>query len=184
MVVSELIKTFVATLLYAREVGSGGRGESFCGRLKAELIDNWRDTMMLGVPGGLYLFQNNILFIALSHLDAATYQITYQLKILTTAIFSFVMLGKRYSKNQTIALVLLFIGVAMVQMPHAQVSVAVMKAHQLIRNSAPRPRFCCLRLLCSPRRLTSIMFIPCHGLNRAKQQGRHRPRSRRRNRTR
>jgi hypothetical protein len=67
---SELLKMCVATMLYAREVGSssGPGTQTFFGRLKGELLS--ADTLMLGVPGGLYLLQNNILFIALSHVRA------------------------------------------------------------------------------------------------------------------
>lgn len=38
--------------------------------------------------------QNNLLFISLSNLSGAVYQVTYQLKILTTAVLSVVILGK------------------------------------------------------------------------------------------
>ena len=76
----------------------GGRGDgatfAFVARLRQALLGEWRDTLMLGVPGGLYLLQNNIIFVALTHLDAATYQVTYQLKILTTAVLSVLILGK------------------------------------------------------------------------------------------
>lgn len=80
----------------------------------------WRqplETCKMLVPAGLYTIQNNLLFYALSLLDAATYQVTYQLKILTTAMFSVWMLNRRISKQQWFSLVLLIVGVALVQVP-------------------------------------------------------------------
>jgi solute carrier family 35 (UDP-sugar transporter), member A1/2/3 len=74
-----------------------------------------RDTLKLAVPGLLYLIQNNLLFLALSNLDAAVYQVTYQLKILTTAMFSVSMLGKSLDREQIFSLVMLTAGVSLVQ---------------------------------------------------------------------
>mmetsp|Transcript_9599 Transcript_9599/g.10935 ORF Transcript_9599/g.10935 Transcript_9599/m.10935 type:complete len:360 (+) Transcript_9599:131-1210(+) len=82
--------------------------------LKTELIHF--DTVKLAVPGLLYTLQNNLLFIALSHLEAAVYQVTYQLKILTTALFSVILLGRQINKYQGISLIVLTIGVAAVQL--------------------------------------------------------------------
>jgi len=73
--------------------------------------------LKVSVPAILYTVQNNLLFLALSHLDAATYQVTYQLKILTTAIFSVSMLGKQLDAPKWASLVMLMLGVALVQWP-------------------------------------------------------------------
>ncbi|CAG5123725.1 unnamed protein product, partial [Candidula unifasciata] len=84
--------------------------------LYADIILEPIDCVKVSVPSLTYVLQNNLLYIAVSNLDAATFQVTYQLKILTTAIFSVLMLKKVLSKLQWISLVILFVGVAVVQM--------------------------------------------------------------------
>jgi UDP-sugar transporter A1/2/3 len=71
---------------------------------------------MLPCCVGIYAIQNNLLFIAVENLEAATFQILYQLKILTTALFSVSMLSKSLSGSKWISLVILMAGVAMVQL--------------------------------------------------------------------
>ncbi|KAI8059536.1 nucleotide-sugar transporter-domain-containing protein [Gongronella butleri] len=74
-----------------------------------------KDTLWMLIPAGLYAIQNNLLYIALSHLEAATFQVTYQLKILSTALCSMLLLQTRLETRQWLALVFLMIGVALVQ---------------------------------------------------------------------
>lgn len=50
-------------------------------------------------------------------MDAATFQVTYQLKILTTAFFSVIILKRNLSKLKWIALGLLTVGIALVVLP-------------------------------------------------------------------
>ncbi|KAL0966753.1 hypothetical protein UPYG_G00299720 [Umbra pygmaea] len=85
--------------------------------LKEEILHKPMETLMLAIPSGIYTLQNNLLYVALSNLDAATYQVTYQLKILTTALFSVSMLGKRLGLYQWLSLLILMTGIAFVQWP-------------------------------------------------------------------
>ena len=84
-------------------------------QLNVDIVQKPGETLKLLIPSGLYTLQNNLLFIALSNLDAATYQVTYQLKILTTALFSVLMLGKKLDSIKWISLVILMLGVSFVQ---------------------------------------------------------------------
>jgi len=81
-----------------------------------EVINQPVEILKLSVPSLLYTIQNNLLYYALSHLDAATFQVGYQVKILTTAVFSVFMLGKQLSTLQWISLVILTAGVSMAQL--------------------------------------------------------------------
>jgi UDP-sugar transporter A1/2/3 len=69
----------------------------------------------MSVPSIAYALQNNLDFVALSNLDAGVYQVTTQLKVVTTAIFMVLMLSRRYSLRRWLAITLLFAGVAAVQ---------------------------------------------------------------------
>jgi UDP-galactose transporter len=75
--------------------------------------DSWK----LAIPAALYTLQNSLQYVAVSNLDAATFQVTYQLKILTTAIFSVTMLNRTLSVKKWVSLVFLMGGVAIVQIP-------------------------------------------------------------------
>ena len=75
--------------------------------------DSWK----LAIPAGLYTLQNSLQYIAISNVDAATLQVTYQLKILPTALFSILLLGRSLSARKWVALGLLMLGVAVVQIP-------------------------------------------------------------------
>ncbi|GAA93720.1 uncharacterized protein L969DRAFT_96108 [Mixia osmundae IAM 14324] len=80
------------------------------------------DCWKLSIPALLYYIQNNLQFVAASNLDVATFQVTYQLKILTTALFSVVLLRRRLSLSKWLSLVGLGVGVAIVQLQTAPAS--------------------------------------------------------------
>lgn len=80
------------------------------------IVKHPMDTLKVCVPAIIYTLQNNLLYVAVSNLSAATFMVTFQLKILTTALFSVAMLKKSLNKYQWFSLVLLFIGASVVQM--------------------------------------------------------------------
>jgi len=98
--------------------------------LRKNLVENYIDTLKVCVPSFIYLIQNNCLYVAAEHLDTATYQITYQLKILTTAMFAVIILKRSLIKTQWLSLLILIIGVAMVQLSDSKESNVVASAHQ------------------------------------------------------
>ncbi|KNC75958.1 UDP-N-acetylglucosamine transporter, partial [Sphaeroforma arctica JP610] len=100
--------------------------------LKEQIFDNLADTMKLSVPAIMYTLQGNLLYVAISNLDAATYQVTYQLKILTTAIFSVWMLGKHLTNFKWLSLFILMSGVALVQIPTGDTKKEVIVGNQML----------------------------------------------------
>jgi UDP-galactose transporter len=162
VLLSECLK--MAVCLFILWLRAGFSVPTFCSTLARDVLTV--DAFKLVVPAFLYSIQNNLLYLALSNLDTATYNITYQvrvvcmcvnvlvcrvlhmvcsydclyvcvfsclcechnlmymyfchlthtqLKTLTTAMFSRVMLKKRISKIKWLALLLLVAGVSMVQ---------------------------------------------------------------------
>lgn len=43
--------------------------------LRQEILNKPIETLKLAIPSGIYTLQNNLLYLALSNLDAATYQV-------------------------------------------------------------------------------------------------------------
>ncbi|GKY91905.1 hypothetical protein MPSEU_000162100 [Mayamaea pseudoterrestris] len=70
------------------------------------------DALKILVPALLYLVQNTLLYVALSNLTAPIFQVTYQGKLVTTALVSVLMLQRSYSPQQWICLCVLSLGVA------------------------------------------------------------------------
>ncbi|XP_048458441.1 UDP-N-acetylglucosamine transporter-like isoform X2 [Rhincodon typus] len=115
VVIAEMMKIAACLLLVYKD--SNYSFKALNRVLKDEIINKPMDTLKLAIPSGIYTLQNNLLYVALSNLDAATYQVTYQLKVLTTAFFSVTMLGKNLGVYQWLSLLILMAGVALVQWP-------------------------------------------------------------------
>jgi UDP-galactose transporter len=97
--------------------------------------DSWK----MAIPAVLYTMQNSLQYIAAGNLDAATFQVTSQLKILTTAVFSVVLLGRVLDTRKWLSLVLLMAGVAVVSYPVGFGGETVLTIKDLKETLAPHP---------------------------------------------
>ncbi|CAG0878857.1 unnamed protein product [Darwinula stevensoni] len=82
---------------------------------KREILQERGETAKLAIPGACYTLQNNLLYVALTNLNAGIYSVTAELKILTTAVFSILLLNRRLKFAHWICLLVLTVGVSLVQ---------------------------------------------------------------------
>ncbi|KKA23061.1 Udp-galactose transporter [Rasamsonia emersonii CBS 393.64] len=90
--------------------------------------DSWK----LAIPASLYTLANSLQYIALSNLEAATFQVTYQLKLVSTTLFSLFLLRRSISPRKWAILLLLVAGIALVQLPDSPsdpISIRDKRAH-------------------------------------------------------
>ena len=106
----EVMKLVICLLVIAYQSKA-----AFLTELNQHILQSPMEILKLCVPSLLYTVQNNLLYLALTNLDAATYQVCYQLKILTTALFSAILLQRRFSGTKWVSLFVLTVGVAIVQ---------------------------------------------------------------------
>lgn len=114
VVMGEILK--LLTSLFMIFLISGGKSiKEFMYALKCEFSYDVRGNLLVTIPGVLFLLQNNLTYIALERLPASVYQVTAQLKVLTTAIFSVILFKRKLGPIRWFACFLLFIGVLLVQ---------------------------------------------------------------------
>ncbi|WEW60664.1 UDP-galactose transporter Gms1 [Emydomyces testavorans] len=113
---------------------------SLFGSLSAAIFtgDSWK----LALPAALYTVSNSLQYIALSNMEAAQFQVTYQLELIVTAIFGVILMRRGLSYGKWMALFALFAGVALVQMPSID-------SHELDRRSH----------IYLPRRLSNVQHF-------------------------
>uniref|UniRef100_A0A915CFQ2 UDP-galactose transporter n=1 Tax=Parascaris univalens TaxID=6257 RepID=A0A915CFQ2_PARUN len=116
---TELLKLFICIVVIIYE--ERGVTQAFSQILHQVFGNPW-DTMKVCIPAMIYTIQNNLFYLGATHLEAATFMVTSQLKIFTTAIFSVMILHKRLSTTQWFALATLFTGVSIVQLQQTSAS--------------------------------------------------------------
>jgi UDP-sugar transporter A1/2/3 len=116
VVTSEIFKLIASLILYYLERRAYTPSlTAFTSDVVKNAFDSQSKWKEMSVPAILYFIQNNLQYLAVGNLDAATFQVTYQMKILTTALFSVVMLKKVLSGQKWLSLLLLTFGIGIVQ---------------------------------------------------------------------
>ncbi|KXX76076.1 UDP-galactose transporter [Madurella mycetomatis] len=96
--------------------------------------DSWK----LAIPAVLYTLENTLQYVALSNLDAVHFQVLYQLKIITTAVFMVALLGRTLGIRRWMSLVALTIGVSIVSLPSANARDLTLDIHDFSDHFFPR----------------------------------------------
>jgi UDP-sugar transporter A1/2/3 len=117
IVCQEAIKMLASLILLYSETSDFGEFKS---RINQQIINNKMDSIKTGVPALLFTIQTNLVYLAISNLDAAVFQVTFQLKILTTAIFMVAMLNRSLRIIQWVSLVILCSGVSIIQIQNTK----------------------------------------------------------------
>ncbi|KPA78495.1 UDP-galactose transporter (LPG5B) [Leptomonas pyrrhocoris] len=115
-----------------------------------------RDTLKLFVPAFLFNFQNFLIFVGLSNLDAVSFQVWSQTKLLSTALFSVWLLHRKLSLMQWISLVVLTAGVLGAQLGAPKGGSPSAAAYTVPTSSTPTPTP--RQLLGAQRRFTRMVW--------------------------
>ena len=99
---------------------------------RAVFNDSWK----LAIPAVLYTLQNGLQYVAVSNLDASTFQITNQFKIFTTAIFSMLFLGRTIDARKWTALGVLVFGIVIVTLSAGSAESPVLSVKDLKGGAA------------------------------------------------
>jgi len=78
--------------------------------INTEMVQKPVECLKLLIPSMLYTVQNNLQFIAIQNLSPAVFQVTSQLKILSTAVFTVLLLGRVLGAHRWAALCVLTLG--------------------------------------------------------------------------
>ena len=88
----------------------------------------------LATPSIMYVAQNNLILISIKHLSQTAYVVAAQGKVITSALFSALILGHSFSIRKRVALLVLMIGIILVQLP-AELSVDLEHQTKEIRST-------------------------------------------------
>ena len=131
---AEVMKLVISTTL-CYTVDAKSSTPAFVAILYDEFVVNKNDFLKLTIPSILYTIQNSLQYFSMKMLSAPVFQVLYQMKIITTAVFSVTLLARRISGLQWLSVVMLTGGVAMVQLSQAKGGASSSNSAEANQNS-------------------------------------------------
>lgn len=123
---SELLKLLLSMLLVYR-VEANKNMDTFFSLVWED--SSKEDILALTIPAFLYILQNNLQYLAVGNLSPAVFQVLYQMKIVTAALFSYFILNRTLYAHQWLSIMLLMLGLALTQLSqNVGISTLVSKA--------------------------------------------------------
>lgn len=129
VIISEMIKTVLSlVILLLTSVSNHDdkktQGLSVSTRMFQEVLVDIRielarsnNLIPIMIPAILYTVQNNLQYLAAANLDAATFSVLYQGKILTTALFAVILLRRNLDSYHWTGLFVLSCGIVLISFP-------------------------------------------------------------------
>ncbi|KAL4892691.1 nucleotide-sugar transporter-domain-containing protein [Aspergillus ambiguus] len=116
---NEVVKLSISLTIALYEVSQSAPptvpATSLLGSLTATVFsgDSWK----LAIPACLYTLANSLQYVALSNMQAAAFQVTYQLKLIVASVFGVLLLKTSIPLRKWGLMLLVLVGVAIVQLP-------------------------------------------------------------------
>jgi UDP-sugar transporter A1/2/3 len=129
VIMAELTKLVASMLLVyfvdLKDITShSSRVSAFVQSMYSQNFERPSESLKLAVPAALYTLQNNLIYVALANLEATTFQVGYQMKVVTTAVLSSCILQRNLSPQKWVAIILLTLGIILTQLQGGGVDTA------------------------------------------------------------
>jgi len=105
VMVQEMVKFLIGFGIYFSDIGGVAAKEKRSKELNSWNVKTW--LALAGLPAALYTVQNMASLLAYQNLEALTFNVLNQTKILSAALCCFLVMGKKQSKMQMASLLML-----------------------------------------------------------------------------
>lgn len=110
----ELCKFIISLVWCGWDVLNSGTRLTLVQGLGNEIF-SWENAKPMMVPAALFTLQNMLLFVALENLEATLFQVVYQSRLLVAALLMMALLGRSFSRQKWLSLLLLVGGIVLAQ---------------------------------------------------------------------